>query len=126
MEPILKNKKIDDALLHASVNKLLNDKSQDPVRNLQDKVEQVGLKYKSAGAKRVLMSQIAVNNKQTSAYISSVNQCTYNICLDNSFAFIVNNNIPTSSIFRDGLHLLEVGKRILSKKFIDNLNTFYE
>ena len=46
------------------------------------------------------------------------------MCRDNSFIFIDNNNIPTPSLFRDGLHLLEVEKRILANNFIDNLNNF--
>ena len=47
------------------------------------------------------------------------------MCWDNSFVFIDNNNIPSSSLFRDGLHLLEFGKRILANDFIDNLNNFF-
>ena len=34
VEPTLKNKKIDDALLHVDVNDLLNDESQDSIQNL--------------------------------------------------------------------------------------------
>ena len=45
------------ALLHVGVNDLLNDESQD--------LKQIGLKYKSAGT--------VVNNKLTSAHMSSVN-----------------------------------------------------
>ena len=124
VEPTLKNKKINDALLHVGVNDLLNDERQDFVQNLLDNLKQIGLKCKSAGVKRVLVSGIVVNNKLTSAYISSVNQRISNMCRDNSFVFIDNNNILTSSLFRDGLHLLEVGKRILANNFIDNLNNF--
>ena len=47
------------------------------------------------------------------------------MCRDNSFAFIDSNNIPTSILFRNGLHLLEVGKRFLANNFIDNLNNFF-
>ena len=36
------------------------------------------------------------------------------------------NKIPTSSLFGGGLHLLEIGKRILSNNFIDNLNNFFK
>ena len=124
VEPTLQNKNFDDILLHVGVNDLLNDESQDSVQNLLDNLRQIGLKCKSAGVKRVLISGIVVNNKLASAYISSLNQRISNMCRDNSFVFIDNNNIPTSSLFRDGLHLLEVGKRILANNFIDNLNNF--
>ena len=74
VEPTLQNKNFDDALLHVGVNDLLNDESQDSVQNLLDNLRQIGLKCKSAGVKRVLISGIVVNNKLISAYISSVNQ----------------------------------------------------
>ena len=124
MEPILKSKKFDAALLHVGVNDLLNDESQDSVQNLLDNLKQIGLKCKSAGITRILISGIVVNKKLTSAYISSVNQRISNVCRDISFVFIDNNNSPTSSFFRDGLHLLETGKRVLANNFIDNLNNF--
>ena len=124
MEPKFKNKKFDDALLHVGVNDLLNDESQGSVQNLLGNLKQIGLKCKSAGVKRALISGIVVNNKLTSAYITSVNQRISNMCRDNSFVFTDINNFPTSSLFRDGLHLLEVGKHILAYDFIDNLNNF--
>ena len=124
MEPKFKNKKFDDALLHVGVNDLLNDESQGSVQNLLGNLKQIGLKCKSAGVKRALISGIVVNNKLTSAYITSVNQRISNMCRDNSFVFTDNNNFPTSSLFCDGLHLLEVGKHILAYDFIDNLNNF--
>ena len=69
----MKNKKFDDALLHVGVNDLLNDGSQDSVQNLLENLKQIGLKCKSAGVKKISISGIVVNNKLTSAYISSVN-----------------------------------------------------
>ena len=119
MEPTLKSKKLDAALLHVGVNGLLNDESQDSVQNLLDNLKQIGLKCKSAGVTRILISGILVNNKLTSTNISSVNQRTSNMCRENSFD---NKNIPTSGLFRDGLHLLEIRKRNLANNFIVNLN----
>ena len=117
-------KNFDDALLHVGVNDLLNDESQGSVQNLQDNLKQIGSKCKSARVKSVLISGIIVNNKLTSVYILRVNQCISNMCRDNPFVLIDNNSIPTSSLFRDGLHLLKVEKRILANKFTDNLNIF--
>ena len=88
VELILKNKKFDDALLHGGVNDLLNDESQNSVRNLLDNLKQIGLKCKSAGVERILISGIVISNKLASTYISSVNQRIYHMCRDNSFVFI--------------------------------------
>ena len=95
MQPTLKSKKIDAALLPVGVNDLLNYESQGSVQNLLDNLKQIGLTCKSAEVKRVLVSGIVVDNKLTSAYISSVNQRVSNMCRDNSFVFIDNNNILT-------------------------------
>ena len=80
VEPTLKSKKFDDALLHVGVNDLLNDESRGSVQNLLDNLKQIVLKCKSAGVKMVLVSEIVVNNKLTNAYISSVNQRISNMC----------------------------------------------
>ena len=82
MEPTLKNKKFDDALLHAGVNDLLNDENHDSVQNLLDNLRQIGLKCKLAGVKRTLISEIVVNNKLKSTYISSINQFIFNMRRD--------------------------------------------
>ena len=104
----MKNKKFDDTLLHVGVNDLLNDEIQGSSNNLRDNLKQIDLKCKSAWVKRILISGIVFSKKLASAYISSVNQRIFNMCRDNSFAFIDNNDIPASSLFSDGLHLLEV------------------
>ena len=83
MEPILKTKKFETALLRVGVNDLLNGESQYSVQNLLDNLWQIGLKCKSAGVTMILISGTVINNKLTSAYISSVNQCISNMCRDN-------------------------------------------
>ena len=123
VKPTLKSKKFDTVLLRVGVDELLNDESQDSVQNLLDNLKQ---KYKSAGATSILISGIVVNNKLTNVYISSVNQRIANICRDNTFVFIDKNKIPTSSLFYHGLYLLEIGKRTLANKFIDNSNNFLQ
>ena len=73
--------------------------------------------WKLAGVTKILVSGIVVNNKLTND-----SDDISNMCRDNSFVFIDNNKIPTSSLFRDGLHLLEIRKRILANSLIDNLS----
>ena len=67
LEPTFKSKKFDNALLRVGVNDVLNDESQDSVKNLRDNSKQIGLKCKSSGFKRDLISGIVVKNKLTSA-----------------------------------------------------------
>ena len=108
------------------VNDLLNDESQRLCAKSSGQLEANWFKCKSAGVKRILISGIIVNNELASAYISSVNQRISNMRRGNSFDFLDNNNIFTSSLFRNGLHLLEIGKRVLANNFIDNLNNLIQ
>ena len=119
-ELTLKNKKFDTDLLHVGVNDLLNYETEDSSQNLMSNLKQIGLKCKSTGATRILISGIVVNSKLISAYISSRNQHISNMCQNISIFFIGNNNILTSSLFCNGLNLLEIQKCVLAKNFIDS------
>ena len=116
--------KFDDALLHVGVNDLLSDERQDFVQNLLDNLKPIALKCKSPGVKKVSISGIVVNDKLKNAYISTVNQRISNMCRDNSSVFVGKNKILKLSFFRNCLHLLKGGIRILVNNFIDNLNIF--
>ena len=77
-------------------------------------MKQIDLKLKSAEVTRILIYRLVVNNKLTSASTSSANQHISNMYRDKSFVFIDSNNIPIWSLFRDGLQLRKLGKRILA------------
>ena len=94
VEPTLKNKKVDVALLYVGVNDLLNDGNQGSVQNLLDNLKKITLKCKSSGVTRILNSRIVVNNKLTSTYILSVNQHICNMCQDNSFYSLATITLP--------------------------------
>ena len=94
VEPTLKNKKFDAALMHDGVTDLLNDESQVSVQNLLDNLQQICLKCKSAGITRIFISGIVVNNKLTSAYISSANQRISNMCRNNSLSSLTTVTFP--------------------------------
>ena len=80
----MKKTKFEAALIQVGVNDLLNVESQGSVENLAGNLKKIGLKCKSARVKRILISRTVVNNKLTSAYISSVNQRIFDMCRDNS------------------------------------------
>ena len=111
-------------LLHVGVNDLLNDESQDPVQTLLDNLKQIGLKCKSAGVTRILISGIVVNKRLTSAYISSVNQRIL-ICAETTHLFLLTTTtFPHQVSFAMVYTSLKSEKRILANNFIDNLNNF--
>ena len=46
------------------------------------------------------------------------------VCLENGYYYIENGNVYESDLFKDGLHLQNFGKKILSQNFIVNLQTY--
>ena len=45
--------------------------------------------------------------------------------MTNGFCFVNNDNISQGNLYKDMLHLLEDGKRILAKKFITGINNYH-
>ena len=46
--------------------------------------------------------------------------------MSDGYEYIDNDNIPRDMLYKDGLHLLDKGKYLLSRNFIENLNHFLE
>ena len=71
-----------------------------------------------------MVSGIVINNKMSDSFVGDVNKKIAMMCLKNLLIYMDNANIPKSSLFTDGLHLVEKGKCILVNNFINMLNSF--
>ena len=47
-------------------------------------------------------------------------------CEKNGFSFICNNVSTTNYLWKDGVHLQDIGTHILSKNFLEFLNNFID
>ena len=43
----------------------------------------------------------------------------------NGFCLVNNDNISEGNLYKDSLHLLEGGKRILANNFVNSINNYY-
>ena len=57
--------------------------------------------------------------------LEGVHRLISNYCRENAYFYIDNRNIRGFCLYKDGLHLLESGKKILANNFIVNLNKFF-
>ena len=57
--------------------------------------------------------------------LERVHSLISNCWRENACFYIDNRNIRGFCLYKDGLHLLEVGKKILANNFIVNLNNFF-
>jgi len=78
------------------------------------------------GVKDVAISSLIVRkNYHLNRKVKQVNQLLFEKCKDEGLCFINNDNIDSSQFWKDGLHLLESGKDILSSNFLDFLTSSY-
>ena len=79
---------------------------------------------KSSDVKKVFISGILKNNRINDFIIQEVNRNIYDDRQIEDQSFINNDGIGSNDLFKDGLHLLDSGKKILANDFIFNINSF--
>ena len=77
------------------------------------------------GVKEVVMSSILPKkNIGLTRLIWQVNDSLREQCVLNGFGFISNDNISRTHLWKDGIHLEDLGTNILASNFVDFLNRF--
>ena len=121
----LEDKSIDTVLLHVGVNDLLNDNSKSNVDNLMSNIHKIVEKCKRVGVRNIFVSGLVYTTRVSLPILERVHSLISNYCRENACFYIDNRNIRGFCLYKDGLHLLEVGKKILANNFIVNLNNFF-
>ena len=121
----LEDKSIDTALLHVGVNELLNDNNQSNVDNLMLNIHKIVEKCKRVGVRNFFVSGLGYTTKVSLPILERVRCLISNYCRENPCFYIGKRNIIKFCLYKDGLHLLESGKKILGNNFIVNLNNFF-
>ena len=86
----------------------------------------IGLKYKDYGVGQIAISSILAKSiNDLNKVIKHVNFSLKILCKAYGFAYICNKNIDINRLWRDGIHLTDEGTSILSKNFLENLNSFF-
>ena len=123
--PTLEKMSFDQALIHVGVNDFLNDDTLSHQIFLQN-ISSIAQKCKEKGVSEIIISSMVITERVNANIIVEANESLRNFCRQNGFYFIDNSNIGTSKLYRDKLHLLESGKDILGKNFIDGINNYFQ
>ena len=126
MDPTLKDRTYNTAIIHVGVNDFLNNKNTNKVDESVNNLMSTTIKCISNGIAKVVVSGIVINNKMSDSFVADVNKNIAMISKKNSLVYMDNANIPKSCLFTDGLLLIEMEKRISVNNFIDILNSFLE
>ena len=123
--PTLENNSYDQVLIHVGINDLLNSEKPDHQSLLQN-IMRVIQKCKDSGIAEIIISSLVVTEKISVRVIIEANESLRNFCRQNGFNYIDNRNIPPTKLYRDRLHLIESGKKILANNFIHGINNYFQ
>ena len=123
--PTLENNSYDQVLIHVGINDLLNSDKPDHQSLLQN-IMSVIQKCKDSGIAEIIISLLVVTEEINVRVIIGANESLRNFCRQNGFNFIDNRNIPPTKLYRDRLHLIESGKKILANNFIHGINNYFQ
>ena len=94
-------------------------------KEIAHNIIKIGLNYKNYGVNDVVISSILVKkNPNLNALIRRVNDLLRDLCSMNGFGYICNDAITTEYLWKDGIHLQDLGTTILSSNFIKFVNSF--
>ena len=81
-------------------------------------------KCRNFGVKHIFISGLVYTKRIIIEFLEDVHLKLVNVCKEMQVSFIDNRNITGFYLFRDGLHLLESGKKLLANNFVSNFNNF--
>ena len=105
------DKYTDTVVVHIGINSIL--KSASNVNGLLSNIKHMIKKFRNFGVKYIFVSGLVYTKRITTAeFLEAVHLKVVNMCKEMQVSFIDNRNITRFYLFRDGLHLLESGKKL--------------
>ena len=123
--PALAEEKPDVTIIHCGTNNLRPKHPVTPSseEQLVDGIKQIGIRCLSAGVKQVPISGlIRRSDFEVHTKCLRTNDLLKKMCEQTGFLYICNENIPSSQLWKDGLHLSDQGVDTLANNFINFLN----
>ena len=111
--PTLVDDRPDAALLHVGTNDILSNANDTELAN---NIINVGLNCKNHGVSNVFISSILVKkNPKLNPVVQRINYQLRELSEINGFLFINNDVMTTEDLWRDDIHLKDIGTNILSE-----------
>ena len=100
------------------MNGLLYDSSKSNVDNLMLNIHKIVVKCKRVAVRNIFASGLVCTTRVNLPILERVHNLISNYCRENAYFYIDNRNIRGFCLYKDGLHLLEVGKKILANNLL--------
>ena len=124
IDPTLEEQNFEAAISHTGINDILYDSSSRQMNLLLRNIKEIEKKCKSCKVKYVFISGLTFNTRISHSLLKKVNEMIESVCLENGYYYIENGNVHKNYLFKDGLHLQNSGKKVLSHNFIVNLQMY--
>ena len=115
------DKYTNTVVIHIGINDILNSASN--VNGLLSNIKDIK-KCPNFGVQYIFVSGLVYTKRIITEFLEDVHLKLVNVCKEMQVYFIDNRNITGYYLFRDGLHLLESGKKQLANNFVSNFNNF--
>ena len=91
------------------VNDILNNQSHDQTTQLMWNLRKVSSKCKSYRVKHVFVSGLLHTSKIKENLLVDINRMIKELCMNDGYEYIDNDNIPRDMLYKDGFYLLDKG-----------------
>ena len=124
--PTLHEDHPDVVLLHIGSNDINNQmKDRINTEKLVEDIINIGKSRINLGVKEVVISSILPKkNIKLTRLTRQVNNSLREQCVSNGFGFVSNDNMSRTHLWKEGIHLEDLGTNILAGNFVDFLNRF--
>ena len=118
--PTLIDDKPYTIIIHVGTNDILNHANHEYIAQ---SIIIIGLDRKNNSVKEVLTSSVLVKkNPNLVTIVCRINDMLRDLCENNGFSFICNDVITTNYLWKNGVHLQDIGTHVLSNPFLKFLN----
>ena len=116
------DKYTDTVVIHIGINDIL--KSASNVNGLLSNIKYTIKTCHNFGVKYIFITGLVYAKRLITEVLEDVHLTLVNVCKDIQVYFFDNRNITGFYVFRDGLHLLDSGKKLLANNFLSNFSKF--
>ena len=119
--PILQEQYCDAVGIGVRINNLLNSSSKKSVNEICDEIIKIALRCRSYNIATIFISSITYSTKVNLQLIRNSNRLLYHVCTKYGFYFVDNGAVSRCDLWKDGIHLLEIGKTIIVNHFFSSI-----
>ena len=124
LEIYAEDRNTETVIIHVSVNDIINGNSQSDIEKYISNVEKMVQKCLKYGVKKIFISGLVFSTKVSLPMLEQIHKELVEMSGFLDFEYIDNRNVRGFCLYKDGLHLLEEGKKFLANNVLSNLNRY--